>query len=151
MDQERILKSSLKKEKHMKNNKNMMLLACLIVFSLLLQGCAAVRHQLPKELMSKATVGDMSEIRTFMGSEDSLLQRNLLASMKEESPEDYPAGFDGVRVYPIIAISGGSANGAYGAGLLKGWSEEGSRPKFKIVTGVSTGAITAPFVFLGKE
>ena len=51
----------------------------------------------------------------------------------------------------MLCISGGSANGAYGAGLLKGWSEEGSRPKFKIVTGVSTGAITSPMAFLGND
>lgn len=93
----------------------------------------------------------MSDVRTYAGSEDSELQRNLLASIKEENPQDYPAGPDGVKVYPMLAISGGSANGAYGAGLMKGWSAEGSRPKFKIVTGVSTGAITAPFVFLGPD
>ncbi|MDD5136981.1 MAG: patatin-like phospholipase family protein, partial [Candidatus Omnitrophica bacterium] len=66
-------------------------------------------------------------------------------------PEDFPTGPNGVKVYPILAISGGGANGAYGAGLLKGWSEEGSRPVFKVITGVSTGAIIAPFAFLGKE
>jgi Predicted esterase of the alpha-beta hydrolase superfamily len=51
----------------------------------------------------------------------------------------------------VLCISGGAANGAYGAGLLKGWSEEGSRPKFKAVTGISTGAFIAPMVFLGKD
>ncbi len=51
----------------------------------------------------------------------------------------------------MLAISGGAANGAYGAGLLSGWSKEGSRPEFRIVTGISTGAIIAPFAFLGSN
>ena len=49
----------------------------------------------------------------------------------------------------FLSVSGGSDNGAFGAGLLVGWSEAGNRPEFKIVTGVSTGALTAPFAFLG--
>lgn len=48
-----------------------------------------------------------------------------------------------------LAVSGGSDNGAFGAGLLVGWSETGTRPTFKLVTGISTGALIAPFAFLG--
>ncbi|WP_307364798.1 patatin-like phospholipase family protein [Brevundimonas sp. SORGH_AS_0993] len=51
----------------------------------------------------------------------------------------------------ILALSGGGANGAYGAGLLVGWSERGDRPSFDVVTGVSTGALAAPFAFLGSD
>ncbi len=51
----------------------------------------------------------------------------------------------------VLAISGGGENGAYGAGLLCGWSELGTRPTFNVVTGVSTGALTAPFAFLGSD
>ena len=50
-----------------------------------------------------------------------------------------------------LAISGGGDNGAFGAGLLVGWSERGSRPVFKAVTGISTGALSAPFAFLGRD
>jgi predicted acylesterase/phospholipase RssA len=50
----------------------------------------------------------------------------------------------------ILAVSGGGADGAFGAGLLTGWTEAGTRPEFKLVTGVSTGALTAPFAFLGS-
>lgn len=49
----------------------------------------------------------------------------------------------------LLAISGGAEDGAFGAGLLCGWSEQGTRPSFDLVTGVSTGALTAPFAFLG--
>lgn len=51
----------------------------------------------------------------------------------------------------MLALSGGGGNGAFGAGLLNGWSAEGSRPEFTIVTAISTGALMAPFVFLGSE
>lgn len=51
----------------------------------------------------------------------------------------------------ILALSGGGANGAYGAGLLVGWTERGDRPEFDIVTGVSTGALAAPYAFLGSD
>ncbi len=50
----------------------------------------------------------------------------------------------------FLAISGGGDNGAFGSGLLNGWTALGTRPQFKIVTGVSTGALIAPFAFLGS-
>ncbi|MEM9045251.1 MAG: patatin-like phospholipase family protein [Pseudomonadota bacterium] len=51
----------------------------------------------------------------------------------------------------ILALSGGGPDGAFGAGLLKGWTDRGDRPKFQVVTGVSTGAIIALFAFLGPD
>ena len=54
------------------------------------------------------------------------------------------------RAY-FLAVSGGGDNGAYGAGLLNGWSASGTRPEFKAVTGISTGALIAPFAFLGPK
>ena len=50
----------------------------------------------------------------------------------------------------LLAVSGGGENGAFGAGLLCGWSEHGTRPVFELVTGVSTGALIAPFAYLGS-
>ncbi len=55
------------------------------------------------------------------------------------------------QVMSMLAISGGGDNGAFGAGLLVGWGQRGDRPPFKIITGVSTGALIAPFVFLGDD
>ena len=49
----------------------------------------------------------------------------------------------------LLALSGGGANGAYGAGVMYGWSQRGDRPKFSVVTGVSAGALIAPYVFAG--
>jgi predicted acylesterase/phospholipase RssA len=51
----------------------------------------------------------------------------------------------------ILVLSGGGADGAFGAGVLVGWSETGLRPRFDTVTGVSTGALMATLVFLGSE
>jgi len=51
----------------------------------------------------------------------------------------------------FLAISGGGDDGAFGAGLLVGWSDRGDRPEFDVVTGVSTGSLSAPFVFLGRK
>lgn len=51
----------------------------------------------------------------------------------------------------FLAVSGGGDNGAYGAGFLNGWSASGTRPEFKVVTGISTGALIAPFAFLGPK
>jgi predicted acylesterase/phospholipase RssA len=51
----------------------------------------------------------------------------------------------------LLALSGGADDGAFGAGLLVGWSEQGSRPEFDLVTGISAGALIAPFAFLGRD
>jgi predicted acylesterase/phospholipase RssA len=51
----------------------------------------------------------------------------------------------------LLVVSGGGDNGAFGAGLLNGWTARGDRPTFDLVTGVSTGALTAPFAFLGSS
>ena len=48
-----------------------------------------------------------------------------------------------------LAVSGGGGDGAFGAGLLAGWTKAGTRPQFEVVTGISTGALTAPYAFLG--
>jgi predicted acylesterase/phospholipase RssA len=52
---------------------------------------------------------------------------------------------------PWLAISGGGSNGAFGAGVLSGWSKAGNRPDFAVVTGASIGALIAPFAFLGSR
>ena len=51
----------------------------------------------------------------------------------------------------ILALSGGGVGGSFGAGALVGLSRKGKRPQFDIVTGVSAGALIAPFAFLGTS
>ena len=65
---------------------------------------------------------------------------------------DVRANFPGVygKRHAYLALSGGGENGAYGAGLLTGWTASGKRPEFTMVTGISTGSLIAPFAFLGS-
>ena len=61
------------------------------------------------------------------------------------------AGAAGNGPLNALALSGGASNGTFGAGLLSGWSESGTRPRFHVVSGVSIGALAAPFAFLGPQ
>ena len=84
---------------------------------------------------------DFEDVRQF--EEDfiaSWARERAALGLKPDAPLP-PAAF--------LAISGGGDNGAFGAGVLNGWSKAGTRPNFKLVTGVSTGALIAPFAFLG--
>lgn len=85
------------------------------------------------------------ETDTFAADAHAVLQRehDWLASQGRSGQPLPPAYF--------LAISGGGDNGAFGAGLLNGWTASGTRPEFKVVTGVSTGALIAPFAFLGPK
>ncbi len=55
------------------------------------------------------------------------------------------------KSFDVLALSGGGAEGAFGAGLLVGWTKAGDRPEFSIVSGTSSGALIAPFAFLGAS
>ncbi|MFA5144332.1 MAG: patatin-like phospholipase family protein [Candidatus Omnitrophota bacterium] len=106
------------------------------------------RKAVPMDFDGKVTISGMPDIRSDIDNPDPVvMQRSLIDSFKEEGP----INLLGIRIYPVLAVSGGGANGAYGAGLLKGWSKEGSRPLFKIITGVSSGSIIALYAFLGKD
>lgn len=59
------------------------------------------------------------------------------------------AGTRNGRPFIYLALSGGGGDGAYGAGILNGWTQSGTRPEFTVVSGVSIGALIAPFAFLG--
>jgi hypothetical protein len=116
-----------------------------------LGGCGAVltRNPVPSERTPEARVPGMPDVRAWAGRPDAAMERDIAESFAQESRDDFPAGADGVVTYPHLALSGGGANGAFGAGFLNGWTATGKRPTFKLVTGVSTGALMAPFAFLG--
>jgi predicted acylesterase/phospholipase RssA len=122
---------------------------CLVA---LLLGCGALpRNPVPSPLTAEARMPDMPEVRAWAGRMSPAMEHDFAQSFKQESPGDFPSGANGVVRYAHLALSGGGANGAFGAGFLNGWSTTGSRPVFKIVTGVSTGAVMAPFAFLGAQ
>lgn len=123
-------------------------LACCL--ALQLAGCSTLpRNALPEALSGQAVIPGMPVIRAYGGERSDAMMADLAASFAQESSADFPVAADGLIHYPHIALSGGGQNGAFGAGLVNGWSENGTRPVFKIVTGVSSGALMAPFVFLG--
>ena len=130
-------------------------IVCTVLLLLLtLGGCSSVvqRNPVPEHLVDQAQVVDLPGVR-FWGDEKPANAREL---MRESHRRQAAAGLlhdDSGNPLPSIslALSGGGANGAFGAGLLKGWSEAGTRPEFSIVTGVSTGALIAPFAFVGPE
>ena len=76
---------------------------------------------------------------------------SIMQSILEEAPHAFDPDRDGVRTYDLLALSGGGAKGAFGAGFLSGWSASGQRPTFKVVTGVSTGSLQATQAFLGPD
>jgi len=125
----------------------LIIITCLLASS----GCAHVRHAVPENLVGKAVVVGMPDIRYYVGKPDSysMMRQSLADSFKEEGKSEYLV--DGIKTYPALLIGGGVSNSAYGIGLLKGWSKEGSRPVFKIVTGYSSGSIIAIATFAGKD
>jgi hypothetical protein len=123
----------------------------LLAGVLALGGCGSLlRNGVPGDMMATATIPGMPDVRAPAGRANAIMARDMAKSFTQESPKDFPAGSDGVIVYPQLALSGGGANGAFGAGFLNGWTSMGTRPVFKVVTGVSTGALMAPFAFLGS-
>ena len=76
---------------------------------------------------------------------------DLTEAYKIETADQYETQADGTIVYNYLALSGGGSAGAFGAGLLNGWTAKGDRPKFKVVTGVSTGALISSLAFLGRR
>jgi hypothetical protein len=129
--------------------KQLYLLGVLILF---VSGCASVRHAVPADSLSIAKVSGMQDIRAFSGSPSDSFKEDFMKLLEQEE-KNSPSflHFKASRTYSMLAVSGGSANGAYGAGVLGGWSKAGTRPVFQVVTGVSTGAIIAPFAFLGSK
>jgi len=98
--------------------------------------------RLPAPLATRARIVGFEGVRLSVEeAEDS-----LLAAADRLAPLRAPWARE---AFNILAISGGAAGGAYGAGILVGLTKAGRRPDFAIVTGVSTGALIAPFAFLG--
>jgi len=77
-------------------------------------------------------------------------REKLIAGLRGRVESKIAASGDGAVPYRVLAISGGGSRGAYGAGLLTGWSQRGDRPEFDVVTGISTGALMATHAFLGS-
>src|SRR5262245_25668627 len=106
----------------------------------------------PQEATTRADIPGIPGARYWVGSDIEPFIRDVVEARKREEAYLAQAGHAGeLPEANLLAVSGGGDNGAFGAGLLCGWTAEGSRPSFKAVTGISTGALIAPFAFLGPE
>jgi predicted acylesterase/phospholipase RssA len=91
-------------------------------------------------------------VRYWADGDLQLLTDDALAAFRREQAWRAQSGQSGpLPPQAFLALSGGGDNGAFGAGLLAGWTASGTRPEFRLVTGISTGALIAPFAFLGPD
>jgi len=122
----------------------------LIIASMcFLVGCGSLERKaaVPAQEMGQAQIAGLSGVRYMVASQSSIDQmaKDIQVSQldRDNVHLNAPANY--------LSLSGGGDDGAFGAGLLMGWSERGDRPNFNLVTGISTGALIAPFAFMGKE
>lgn len=121
---------------------------------LALAGCASPSRleAVPAEAQYQVEIPGMPKVRYWADGEADAFMQDALAALRREEALLVQAGHRGpLPPVDFLAISGGGEDGAFGAGLLVGWSAAGTRPEFKAVTGISTGALIAPFAFLGTD
>ncbi len=126
----------------------------LLILLCVVTGCAAPKRSpaVPEASYLDAVVPGMPDVRYFIDQDTSLfLQHGIESAGRERDQLGIQNSEAGLPPANFLAISGGGDNGAFGAGLLIGWSQTGERPEFKVVTGISTGALIAPFAFLGPD
>jgi predicted acylesterase/phospholipase RssA len=116
----------------------------------LFTGCASEPERAPRtleDLFAARNADDLSRANSARHLTEQLVERAERKAKAAKPGGPRPA-------MDMLVISGGGDWGAFGAGVLKGWSQvkgELARPHFDIVTGVSTGAMIAPFAFLGDD
>ncbi|GMG83611.1 patatin-like phospholipase family protein [Paralimibaculum aggregatum] len=129
-------------------------LACLAL-PLLLGACGAgvIRTPVPNDLVESVKPFGKPGMREWGDTLSQADIEEIIAArvpvMKRLYAPEIAAGR--IPVQHFLALSGGGQWGAFGAGILGAWSESGTRPEFTGVSGVSTGAIIAPFAFLGAD
>jgi predicted acylesterase/phospholipase RssA len=109
-----------------------------------LVGCASLAPQLPPPSAAEVASQEVSwGIRTLRSDgQFEVLRSNVVAERLRAHLQDQPLR--------VLALSSGGSNGAFGAGIIVGWTQSRSRPDFSVVTGVSAGALLAPLAFLGS-
>lgn len=121
----------------------------VILLGLALAACAgptveSLRDPVPELLVTQSAVPGFQRIRYWGDNGDG-----ISPDIVEEIAAQRKASGNTSKDISFLAVSGGGSNGAFGAGVLFGWTASGKRPEFAVVTGVSTGSLIAPFAFLG--
>ena len=114
-----------------------------ILGALIFAGCSAVPRTPYTAAEQAAAIPNMADVRVFADVSQSRFIKGLCPHLF--------AAADRAAEPAYLALSGGGNGGAYGAGVLNGWTASGTRPEFILVSGVSTGAMIAPFAFLGPS
>jgi len=131
------------------------ILSLLSLVFLALSGCSTLprHHAVPAAMSASATLPGLGEVRYVVDDPADMarLSRDVADTWVRERHWLKSQGIPTQNLPPsnLLALSGGGDKGAFGAGLLNGWTASGERPEFLLVTGVSTGALIAPFAFLG--
>lgn len=127
----------------------------VLIGTALAGGCAGPQrtHAVPAGVQDEAVIpGLPAGVRTWGDTVNPEMLSNMKRELEREKATRAAAGHTGpLPKAEFLAISGGGSDGAFTAGLLNGWTAAGTRPEFKVVTGISTGALIAPFAFLGPE
>jgi hypothetical protein len=123
-------------------------LSALLVLSLAACSSPKRENPLPEKLHDRAEIPGVPDARIWGDEVPDRYEQWFERTDREIRAEN--SGIYG-REHHYLAISGGGADGAFGAGLLCGWTEAGTRPEFTMVAGISTGALIAPLAFLGPD
>ncbi|HWT09995.1 MAG TPA: patatin-like phospholipase family protein [Roseomonas sp.] len=125
--------------------------ATLLAALLVLAGCGSINRADPPPLAATQAlpIVGIDNARFWPDAETEPLLREIRQLNERQTAVADPRRVPTARNF--LALSGGGDNGAFGAGLLVGWSASGRRPVFDVVTGISAGALIAPFAFLGPD
>ncbi|KPG91982.1 patatin [Pseudomonas sp. RIT-PI-q] len=121
--------------------------------NMLREGCLQRRDAVPQTLTEQAVIPGIPNARYWLDQDLTPFIRD--ASLANDREIAALTG-TGIRddILPLghyLAISGGGDAGTFAAGIIAGWTLHGTRPAFKVVTGISAGALVAPFAYLGPE
>ena len=139
----------------MKNSRkltNILLIIPILFLLVSLTSCSKkIRAGLPGEYIDSANLSGFVQVRDWGDEPSEYFQEDYIESIKQYLKNNPDVFNNPDRTVDVLAISGGGSKGAFGIGVLKGWDDFGELPEFKLVTGISTGALLAPFAFLGGE
>jgi predicted acylesterase/phospholipase RssA len=126
-----------------------------LVVGVLLQACGSLSRldAVPPALTERAVISGIPNARYWLDQELGPFIQSVIQDNEREGATLLKAGkpTDALPPANFLAISGGGDNGAFAAGVLSGWTTHGTRPEFRVVTGISAGALIAPFAFLGSQ
>jgi predicted acylesterase/phospholipase RssA len=121
----------------------------------LLHACSSLPRleAVPPSRTESAVIPGIPDARIWVDRDIGSFIRAVIQDTKRETETLEREGKPANPLPPVyaLAISGGGDAGAFAAGILSGWTAHGDRPRFNVVTGISVGALIAPFAFLGAE